>query len=128
MTYARQGNRYTPRVIRFKVKAGYVNPQVKYVTQYDEDQSALVGDIKLSDSDNELYHLVTSQPDPDGYFYFHLEGSKSDPGLLSVRAELARYGVSYSAGSVSGSESFIGIITRKEIIKFCYSEMKRLSE
>ena len=29
---------------------------------------------------------------------------------------------------VDDKESFIGIITRKEIIKFCYSEMKRLSE
>ena len=110
MTYAMQGTSYKTKVIRFKVKAGYVNPQVKYITQNNQDQYTRVGDITLSSSANELYHLVASQPESDGYFYFHLNGTISDPGLLSVRAELARYGVSYSAGSVSGSESFDPVV------------------
>ena len=90
---------YRENTIRFKVAEGYVNPQIKYVTQTEVDQYDRVAGVTLAQSaSTDKYHLVTSEPDEEGYYYFSLEGTETDPGLLSVRAELARYGVSYDIG------------------------------
>lgn len=96
---------FTPRVIRFKVADGYVNPQIKYVTPEGTDDYRRVADVTLSAAAEDFYHLVTSEPDADGYYYFSLKGNSSSTymGLLSARAELARYGVSYAAGDATGA-------------------------
>lgn len=90
----------TRNSIRFKVADGYVNPQIKYVTAEGADDYSRVLDISLAAADTDYYHLVTSAPNPDGYYYLSLRGNSSDTymGLLSIRAELARYGVSYDKG------------------------------
>lgn len=92
---------FTPRVIRFKVKEGYVNPQIKYVTPEGTDDYTRVGDVTLASAADNYYHLVTSEPADDGYYYFSLKGNSSTQymGLLSAKAELARYGVSYDKGT-----------------------------
>lgn len=90
---------YKERVIRFKVAEGYCDPKVKYITQENTDQYTRVFGIDLDANAENGYHLVTSEPDSDGYYYFTLFGTLTDPGLLSVRAELARYGVSYDKGA-----------------------------
>ena len=106
-SYAQNTNgSFKPRVIRFKVKEGYVNPQIKYVDQNGTDLYQRVQGLTLQSSATEQYHLVTGGgPDSDGYYYFNLSyrSTDPDPGLLSVRAELARYGVRYNPGSVSGA-------------------------
>ena len=96
---------FTSRVIRFKVADGYVNPQLKYITPEGSDDYTRVGDVTLASAATDFYHLITSEPDPDGYYYFSLKGNSSSQymGLLSARAELARYGVSYDRGGVSGA-------------------------
>lgn len=96
---------FTPRTIRFKVAEGYVNPQIKYITPEGRDDYARVGDVTLASEAKDFYHLITSEPDADGYYYFSLKGNSSSTymGLLSAKAELARYGVSYDAGEVSGA-------------------------
>ena len=104
MSYARYSNgNFKPRVIRFKVKEGYVNPQIKYVDQNGNDLYQRVQGLTLAAAATDKYHLVTGGgPDADGFYYFNLSWIQSDldPGLLSVRAELARYGVSYAPGDV----------------------------
>ena len=94
---------FTPRSIRFKVADGYANPQIKYVTPEGTDDYTRVADVTLATTAANYYHLVTSEPDANGYYWFSLKGNSSSTymGLLSVKAELARYGVSYSKGSVA---------------------------
>lgn len=96
---------FTSRVIRFKVADGYINPQIKYITPEGTDDYARVRDVVLDSNATDFYHLITSEPDADGYYYFSLRGNSSSTymGLLSARAELARYGVSYTSGTVSGA-------------------------
>ena len=97
------GTAYRERVIRFKVADGYINPQIRYLTSDSIDQYDRVSGVTLDSNAINQYHLVTSEPDDDGFYYFALKGTISDPGLLSVKAELARYGVNYSGGEVSNA-------------------------
>ena len=95
--------------MRFALKPGYVNPEIAYVTSTEGDLHSYV-DLgnglnfgAMSDSNGKYYSVNGNAT--NGYYYFRITGigNNNKLALLRIRAELARYGVSYSNGSVAGA-------------------------
>ena len=93
--------------MRFSIPAGYVNPKLAFVTSTEgnlHDYIRLGNGLSFGSGDSEHYYPVNGTP-TNGYYYFRITGigNNNKLALLRIKAELARYGVSYSAGSVTGA-------------------------
>lgn len=98
-------NQTNNNAMSFTVPEGYVNPELAYVTSVEGDLHSYVTlgsglSFGTMSDPNGKYYPINGNPS-NRVYYFSITGigNNNKLALLRIRASLARYGVSYSAGS-----------------------------
>ena len=100
--YRLNANNVNPNSMRFSVEPGYINPQIAFVTSVEGNLGNYLSGLSLGNRDSENYYPVNSSPNSSGYYVFSITSMGSNKlALLRIRAELAKYGVTYDSNSVT---------------------------
>lgn len=93
-------NQANNQAMRFSLPEGYANPEIAYVTSTEGDLSSNIGGLTLGTRKSDGYYPITSQP-TNNYYNFSITGlgNNNKLGLLRIRSQLMRFGVSYTSSS-----------------------------